>query len=157
MGSHSHRPTPPPLSSRRRHLFSPLLDEGCGGGVAAALVVFVLVLSPAGSAAASRSPSPVDDASPLPEAPAPSPSRSTFARAAGGQRRTRRWTSASPRPRGGTEDIRIDGAPPPAAAGRRGSGRRSERDGDAMGSEARVSAAAEAIRRGVERRRAPNP
>ena len=151
MGSHSHRPTPPPpLISLRRHLFSPLFDEG-GGGVAAALVVLVLVVSPPDSAAASRSPpSPdEDDGSPLPEAP--SPSRSTFARAAGGQRRTRRCTSASPRPRGGTADIRIDAAPLPAAAaaaaGRWGKGRRSERDGDAIGNEARVSAAAQAIRR----------
>lgn len=115
------------------------------------LVVLVLVLSPPDSEAASRSPSPdEDDGSPFPEAP--SPSRSTFARAAG---RQRRCTSASPRPRGGTADIRIDGAPVLAAAGRLGKGRRSERDGDAIGNEARVSAAAEAIRR--ERQTRPEP
>jgi hypothetical protein len=46
-------------------------------------------------------------------------------------------------------DIRIDGEDPPAVAIRRGRGRRSERDGDAIGSEAMVSKAAEAI--GVSR------
>jgi hypothetical protein len=118
--------------------------------------VLVLVLSAPGSADASRSPSPAEEASPFPEAPAPSPSRSTFARAAGGHLRPRRCTSATPRPRGGTADIRTDRAPlPEAAGGRRGMGRRSERDGDAIGNEARVSAAAVAMRGGRELRPEP--
>ncbi|BAS80043.1 Os02g0649750 [Oryza sativa Japonica Group] len=151
MGSQSHRPTPPPLISFRRHLFSPLFDEGGCGGVAAALVVLVLAPSPPASAAAaapSRSPSPEeeDDASPGPDASAPSPSRSTLARAAGGRRRTRRWTTANPSPRGGTAEIRTDAEQPPPADALLGSGRSSDREGDATGSDAaaRVSAAAEA-------------
>lgn len=61
----------------------------------------------------------------------------------------RRWMRASPRPRGGTADKRIDAAPPLEAARLR-RGRRSDREGDAMGSETRVSAAAEAIGEGEE-------
>jgi len=125
------------------------LDEEGGdeGGAAAALVLLVLVLSPPGSAAESRSPSPVEEASPCPEEP--SPSRSTLARAAGGQR-TRRWMRASPRPRGGTADRRID-AEAPREEARLRRGRRSDREGDAIGSEMRVSAAAaEAMEGGGE-------
>jgi hypothetical protein len=126
-------------------LFSPLFGDDFVGFFAAALVELVLVPSPPCSAAASRSPSPAEEASPLLGEVPPSPSCSKFACAAGGNRRTRRWTSASPRPLGGTADIRIDGEAPPAVAIRRGRGRRSERDGDAIGSEAMVSNAAEAI------------
>lgn len=157
MGSQNHRPTPPPLSTFRRHLFSSLLEDeegGEGGAAAALVVVLVLALSPPGSAAESRSPSPVEEVSPEPDAP--SPSRSTLARAAGGQRR-RRWMRANPRPRGGTADRRIEAAAPREATRLR-RGRRSDRDGDAMGRETRVSAAAaEAMGGGAGGEVSPEP
>lgn len=68
----------------------------------------------------------------------------------------RRWMRANPRPRGGTADRRMD-AEAPREEARLRRGRRSDREGDAIGSEMRVSAAAAEAMEGGGGRRTPNP